>query len=41
LQLMASRSRSGSIPLRAYYMMAMTLAVGVGAAMVLMALGIS
>jgi len=41
LQLMASRSRSGSIPLRAYYMMAMTLAVGVGAALILMALGIS
>ncbi len=41
LQFMASRSRSGSIPSRAYYMMAMTLAVGVGAALILMSLGIS
>ncbi len=41
LQLIASRSRGGSIPSRAYYMMAMTLVVGIAAALILMSLGIS
>jgi len=41
LQLMTSRSQGGRIPKRAYRMMAITLAVGVGAALILMSLGIS
>ena len=41
LQLIASGSQDGRIPTRVYRKTAMTIAVGVGAALILMALGIS